>query len=219
MKNFNLIFFTNDKFRHREEYLIKRYSKYFKNIFNIRYENLLDTELNIKFNNIFSQEKGCGFWIWKPYILLDMIRKHPNEKFIYIDAGDNIKEERIQLFDTILGDNSLCLAENFHKHVEYTKRDCFHYMDCDEVKYWAEFQIEAGTILFKCDELSEKIFTEWYNWCKDERILTNLENQGGKPNYKFFIEHRWDQSILTNIQIKYKLPKSTELTNSIEYNV
>ena len=39
----------------------------------------------------------------------------------------------------------------------------------------------------------------------DRRIISDDDNVGGKDNFPSFQEHRWDQSILTNLAIKHGL--------------
>jgi hypothetical protein len=46
---------------------------------------------------------------------------------------------------------------------------------------------------------------EFLNYAQDERLLTDMENQLGYPNYEGFHEHRHDQSILSLLSKKYGL--------------
>jgi len=88
---------------------------------------------------------------------------------------------------------------------DWTRRDCFFYMDCDEEDYWDSNQLEAGISFWRvCDE-SKKIISEWLEYACDRRIISDDENVCGKDNFPSFQEHRWDQSILTNLAIKHGL--------------
>jgi len=197
---------------------IVKYKNNFKNIYLYTDDHIVDTEFYKNNIDILTSDRGGGYWLWKPYILLDQCYKNPNEKFLYMDCGDEIDIENIPKLLEILGDSSLCLAKNFHSHSAYTKRDCFYFMNCDDNKYWNAYQIEAGNILFKADEYSIKIFEEWLYWCKDPRILTDIPNECGFPNHSNFIQHRWDQSVLTNLQIKYDLYSTTDFTFLFNHN-
>ena len=46
---------------------------------------------------------------------------------------------------------------------------------------------------------------EFLEYAKDEKIITDLENQCGHPNYPDFKEHRHDQSIFSLLTKKYGL--------------
>ena len=39
---------------------------------------------------------------------------------------------------------------------QWTKRDCFVYMDCDSVDYWSVKQLETGVCIWKVSDESKK---------------------------------------------------------------
>jgi hypothetical protein len=93
-------------------------------------------------------------------------------------------------------------------------------MNCDESIYWNSIQFEAGINCFKNNNESEDFLSEWLNFCKNERILTDKENTCGLPNFSGFIDHRHDQSILTNLIIKHKKNKfSQSFRNHVKCNI
>jgi hypothetical protein len=92
-------------------------------------------------------------------------------------------------------------------------------MECDERKYWDSIQIEAGVIAFRANQNSKRIFKEWLSYCCDENILTDIPNICGKPNFPDFIDHRHDQSILSNLAISLNLKISQEIRKSVVCNV
>jgi hypothetical protein len=94
----------------------------------------------------------------------------------------------------------------------YTKRDAFVFMDCDEPKHWFAPQLQAGVIGFRNTSRSRKFVEEWLQYCLDPRILTDLPNQSGKPNWVDFIDHRHDQSILTNLVVRDNILPYRELS-------
>src|SRR5690606_12067187 len=91
----------------------------------------------------------------------------------------------------------------YNRYYEYqwTKRDLFDRLDVNKFK--DEIQVCSGFFLArKCIE-SINLVEEWYN--------ISLENNGHyirdtpslSPNYKGFVEHRHDQSILSLLVRKY----------------
>ena len=59
----------------------------------------LDDNFTLKFKNILDQEKGGGYWIWKPYIIskkLDQINE--GDVLIYLDAGCDLNLDGKQRF-------------------------------------------------------------------------------------------------------------------------
>ena len=110
------------------------------------------------------------------------------------------------------------LLNRGYNHGEWTKRDTFKLMDCDTNEYHNHVQLEAGVIALKYTDFNKKLVDEWFFYSKNENILTELPNISKLPNLSNFKEHRYDQSILTNLSIKYKLI-SYKLDNTfIKYN-
>jgi hypothetical protein len=79
-------------------------------------------------------------------------------------------------------------------------------MDCDSEMYWNAPQLEAGVSYWKVNVKSKEILQEWLEYCKDARMLTDAENVSGLQNHALFKDHRHDQSILTNIVTRRRLP-------------
>jgi hypothetical protein len=91
-------------------------------------------------------------------------------------------------------------------------------MGCDKEEYWNSIQLEAGIGLIKNNDNTKKIVLEWLNWCKIKEIITEDENSCGLPNMDGFKEHRYDQSVLTNLKIRYNLDSSNFIRNFIKCN-
>jgi len=91
-------------------------------------------------------------------------------------------------------------------HGLWTKRDTFVLMGCDNEHYWNQTQLEAGLIGLKNNKFNNDLIEEWISFCGNEQIISNSPNESGLNNLDGFIDHRQDQSILTNLQIKYNIP-------------
>jgi hypothetical protein len=54
-------------------------------------ESNIDLEFKSKNKNIIEKKRGGGYWIWKPYIILDMLNKiNDSDYLIYMDSGANL---------------------------------------------------------------------------------------------------------------------------------
>jgi hypothetical protein len=82
-------------------------------------------------------------------------------------------------------------------------------MNCTGDEYKNTLQLEAGVQLWKKTSSSIKILEEQIKWCSDYRILTDSQNESGMANDPGFKDHRHDQSVLTNLMVKYSLPVDT----------
>jgi len=167
----------------------------------------------------FEYSRGYGYWIWKPYIIKNNLEKLKSDEIIlYIDCGDI---PSIKFFNFILDHfktyDYLFLNRGYN-HGQWTKRDCFHYMECDDENFYNQTQLEAGVFALKNTSENHFLLDEWYTYMNDLNILTDNQNICGLDNLKNFIEHRHDQSILTNLIIKKNLKHFLLSNDYILYN-
>ena len=155
----------------------------------------------------FSKENNYGYFAWKPAILLDAMSNLPNGQMIFTcDSLDLFHPHLFSYVEEIIGEDHLLLAASNSINGQYTKRDCFVGMDCDDEDYWESPQLEAGFSFWKvCDE-SREILKEWFKWCIDPQVNGDFTDVSGEPQIDGFKETRHDQSILTNLAIRDGLP-------------
>lgn len=156
---------------------------------------------------ILDKPKGIGYWLWKPFIILETFKKvNYGDIVIYSDCGIEIINPLDPLISICRDIEDVLLFRNCnYTNVQWTKRDCFVMMDCDSEQYWNGFHCDAAFSLFKKTEFSIKFVNEWLKYGKNKNILTDLPNICGKGNFPNYNEHRWDQSILSLLAQKYKI--------------
>lgn len=165
--------------------------------------------------SILVNKKGAGYWAWKPYIIFNQLSKiNEGDIVIYYDVGSKtdggfeIKTDIGPMIDWAIDHNG-GIYPGFYRpdalQNHFTKKDCFVYMGCDSEKYWNHPQIGATYSIWQKNELSMNIITEWMSYSKDRRIITDEPNVCGLQNSDGFKSHRHDQSISTNLAIKYGL--------------
>ena len=67
---------------------------------NIENNNLdtLESDFYKRHKNFMLNNKGLGFWIWKPYIINRMFNKsNDGDKILYLDAGCEFRENAVSL--------------------------------------------------------------------------------------------------------------------------
>ncbi len=162
----------------------------------------LDAEFCARHQAILSQPRGAGYWLWKPYIILKTLQHvlQDGDVLFYSDSGAFFTHDAAPVIDICLShaEKPILLfslgAEMTNRN--WTKRDCFHYMDADGL-YLDQPQILSGFIVCQKNRYAMEFFAEWLRYAQDARILTDAPNQCGLPNYPGFVEHRHDQSILS----------------------
>ena len=196
-------------------------------IFSYDFEDLVDTTFYNNNYSIITQPKGLGYWLWKPYIILDAFSKvNEGDIVIYADCGIKIIGDLKPLIELCKNETEiLVFANSDYTNKIWTKRDCFVLMDCDEEKYWNGIHCDAAFILLRKSSRTKKFVEDWLLFGSDPNILTDTANICGQDNFPEFIEHRRDQSILSLLVIKYGVPfyrMPTQFGNhykTVEYRV
>jgi hypothetical protein len=160
-----------------------------------------------KNKRILSQKKGNGYWLWKPYFIkktLEMLNW--NDFLFYCDSGSYFIKPITPLIEiSSLNSQDIIVFELSFTERIWTKRDAFILMNCDSPKYSESNQRLASFSLWKKSNFTIDFINEFLHYAQDERLITDLENQCGYPNYPDFREHRHDQSIFSLLSKKYDL--------------
>ena len=218
--NLLTVSFGGDKYKQGQTFLNRQAEKCGINHIAYTYDDIFESKLVKENQEWFSKDNGYGWFAWKPYAILKAMENlEEGDKVFYIDTLDIFHPNIFNFVDSVMDDDPclLCVASSINK--QYTKKDCFVYMDCDEGAYWNSGQLEAGFCFWKvCDE-AKKILNEWLEWCLDEKVngeLTSFSNIKEDPS---FVACRHDQSILTNMAIRDGLSVvGNELLNYMECN-
>ncbi|WP_339204042.1 hypothetical protein MHH56_23215 [Paenibacillus sp. FSL K6-3182] len=162
---------------------------------------------------ILQHEKGFGLWCWKPYILLDSLSKvEEGALVLYSDADTRFTSPLYPLFAHCADNGGFAFFKTaYYLNKSWTKRDSFVLMQCDSSSYWETEQVWAGFFMFYNNEKSRSLLEEWLFYCQDYKVISNAENSSGLPNFPEFIDHRYDQSILSLLTVKYSLPVTKDM--------
>jgi hypothetical protein len=169
------------------------------------FEDLKSTSFYKNNQQILSQPRGIGYWCWKPYIILETMKSlSDGDIVIYSDCGIEVIENLDPLIRICSEKQPVLLFANGNfENATWAKRDCFVLMNCDTKKYSQGLQVDAAFALFRKSEIAIQFLEEWQKYCLDERVVGDLPNTCGKKNYWGFQQHRWDQSVLSLLAIKY----------------
>ncbi|RDV11098.1 hypothetical protein DXT99_25360 [Pontibacter diazotrophicus] len=149
--------------------------------------------------------KGYGNYCWKSYIInkaLEVVKE--GDFLFYADSGSifiNSVKPLIKVLERS-GKNIMCFSLALIEK-QWTKRDAFILMGCDEKRFLETAQIMGGFLLIKKGKESVNFCKEFQQLSLDSRIISDQQNIMGKKNYPGFISHRHDQSILSLMAKKY----------------
>lgn len=154
-----------------------------------------------------NNNRGYGYWLWKPYLLLKVLNNiNYNDIIIYADAGcsfnsngiNRLKEYINLVQNNISGNLSYELEHNEEK---YTKNDLFNYLECDKDEFRNSKQLVGGIFILKKCKNTINIFNKWYKTAQNYHLVDDTPSK--TKNCNIFIEHRHDQSIFSLLRKKY----------------
>jgi len=185
--------------------------KDFKTIFNYNDKWLSDAGFddleNVKYIRE-NSDTGYGHCSWKPYLMLKTM-EHINDGDIlyYMDVVDYVYNPNFypwveNLIKTELKESFFNI--NYYRHGDWTTKKCQELMGCDTPFFYNQRQLEAGTFALIKNKENIDLMEEWLKWCLvPDAILKNRNPK--EENDPGFIDHRTDQSILTNLFYQHKL--------------
>ena len=166
-------------------------------------KDILHTDFYEKNKEILNQERGAGYWLWKPYIILQALKQaNDGDVIIYSDSGAEIIASLQPLINLSLNRKGLiffqvpCYTTTF-VNKSWTKRDCFILMEADNKAFHQAQQVAGSPSLFIKNQANIDFIQQWLHYCEDPRIITDQPNTCGKKNYPEFYDHRHDQSVLS----------------------
>jgi FkbM family methyltransferase len=173
-------------------------------------QHIEQTRFYRQFRALLDLPRGSGYWIWKPFLILQQILAlQDGDYVVYHDTGwvpgrFGFDRSLAPLFDWSDAHADGCfpgLPCVALPNRSWTKRDCFIRMDCDSEPFWNAPQISATWSIWRRSARSIEFLCAWLRRATDPFSVTDHPNASGKDNFPEFIDHRHDQSILTNLAI------------------
>lgn len=203
-----------------------------------------DLPLFITASSLMAFTRGGGYWIWKPWIIIDALRKSKEGDIIwYVDAGCSLNpkvEEWNNLKDLSRKHNAIFFqyrdidygwGKNFPSIEScYVKPSICHWMKPNTINYFEKYgddgfklynKIMAGFIIVQRGALG--LIEEWLSISLFHPELI-MDPVGNEKLFlpKTFVAHRHDQSIITPLvyfnKEKYNilvLPETSESQKEI----
>lgn len=154
------------------------------------------TEFYEQNREILDVPRGNGLWAWKPYIILETLKRcNAEDIVIYADAGVEFIAP-ISHVTKQMGD--IWLFGNMYKHEHWAKRDIMKHIGT-----WPKGnQCQASVILAKPG--ARKFIEEWLSYCCIKQLID--DSPSVTQNHPEFRDNRHDQAILTCVAHKWQVP-------------
>lgn len=168
-------------------------------------------------------DRGGGYWIWKPYLILRTLQKYPNAVVVYADAGCSLNanmQEWNKWFEVML-ENYLLLT-HYRRNVDYGWEQAFGTNSVAIETWTRKMAMDFFDGLFRHRQWHQKeklwagfmmvrmgakpLLQEWLSLMYlHPEFLVDMQEE--KEQYPSFITHRHDQSLLTALVYYYKEKK------------
>jgi hypothetical protein len=201
----NVVSYASGRFIRSQEILEKQsYLHGADKVYSFKKEDIDEQFFNTN-RDIFNQKRGDGYWLWKPYFIKKILdRLESTDILFYIDAGCY----PILPLNSLLTNNDNDQVISFKVHGQlnrwWTKGDCFHVMSCDKEKYYNQEQRNAAFQIYRVNDFTKKFIQEYLDYSKIPEVISDMQNKF-KENDIEFKDHRHDQSIYTNLCLKYSI--------------
>ncbi len=150
---------------------------------------------------ILKEDRGAGYWIWKPYVIdLTMSLFYSvkdGDYIVYADAGVEFVAPINHIISRM--EQDIFFFTNGFPHVEWCKGDVLRAI-CGDIGR-DKLQVQASVIVIRVSPETRRFIREWLLWCLMPGFID--DSPSVSPNYPTFAEHRHDQAVLTCLQIKY----------------
>jgi hypothetical protein len=141
--------------------------------------------------------KKAGYCAWKPYIILDALKKY--KKVLYLDSSNLFTKEHI--FEYLDKDDIILSTEIFGMQNKYhTKHLTFQTMNCLSDNYLNANQVWAGVI--SANRNAKDFLNEWLYYCKIKDCISDEYDKLKEPAVKYCL---YDQSVYSILYEKYNI--------------
>ena len=172
----------------------------FENI-QIESEQRLDPAFLNHFQHVMSPEnRGFGFFCWKPQIILEKLQNsNDGDIVVYLDVGSHLFTKHSQTLEKYIrlcaaSDSGILAFQTEFKEKFWTKGDLFDHLQARNLPEISDSgQVQAGFIIIRNSDTTRKFVSRWLKlfW----QNLNLLDDSISKtPNFPGFLQNRHDQS-------------------------
>lgn len=164
--------------------------------------------------NILDHKRGAGYWLWKPHIIMETLRRvNEGDIIFYSDAGASFFRDMQPMFDLIEEKNLVGFnMSGGHKEKQYTRKNVIRqfFPNVDDV---ADTNQDMASFIGVKKTSAHDILlplTDWLTNCQKPELIMDFERDSDE--FQEFIDHRHDQSLWSLISKKHGVHKAPDPT-------
>lgn len=157
---------------------------------------------------IFAHARGYGYWLWKPYIIeAAMAEAPPGGIVFYSDIACEMVGRPASMLE-IAGPHDVCTFRvgGGLMQRQFTKRDTFVLLAADRPEFWDDEMVNGGFLMLRNTPRAREFVSGWKAAMRDFRVLSDEPSSQGKPELPELVTHRHDQSVLSILATRERLP-------------
>jgi len=162
------------------------------------------------------QERGSGFWAWKPYIISKRLLEIPDgDAVLYCDVGrlypfKLLEHDMTPFFEWMDARNSSIMPGVMipwsGQVGHWTKRHALRFAGMDTEDVHRASPVQASFSIWKADTSGRDLAREWAAWCSNRDLVSDDPSVGEIPELPSFRAHRHDQALLTLLCLRNGVP-------------
>ena len=174
-------------------------------IYNYRRNNI--DPAFVQANPILNSPMGAGYWLWKPYLILETLKKIPQgDILIYSDTGLLFRQNiRTYFMEGLQHKDILFFAYTPEDPKSKFAASCasgdvFDALDCRSDRCRYGHHLWAGLVVLRNSVASQRFIRQWLSLCQNTELLTG--NKQRSANFPEFRSHTHDQALLSILAAK-----------------
>lgn len=160
---------------------------------------------------VFDAARGAGYWAWKPWAIRCALNEcEADDVVVYQDCGFGLRYKNVlpvrALAQTARREGFIAGVVNptHGCNRQWNHRHCMTQTGALTAAYLDHPVIEAVVSVWTGAPESVAFVDEWLSYCLDLAIVGEPANPEAED--PAFVEHRYDQAVLTNLAIKHRAP-------------
>lgn len=171
---------------------------------------------SLKSHPVFTHGRG-GLWMWKAYLTLKTLREiNDGDILFYVDCGSSLyPSSEWDHYFRLLERKDILAFQIVTRCGAYSKRTVIDHFSRWLGPYWGRYYQVAATLFFMKKSAFTVAFAEEWLSLFTERLCIEPMGEELKEQYKDYVAHRWDQSLLSGVVYKYA-DRIAIITNNFE---
>jgi hypothetical protein len=157
-------------------------------------------------------ERGSGFWSWKPFIIQKRLHEVPEgDVVLYCDVGRiypfKLLDQSIEPFVKWMQSHGQEIMPGIEipwdgPISQWTKRDALLALDMDREEILAGTPIQASFSIWRAGSKSRDFLSKWMELCSQRKLISDDPSMCNLGEHPGFQENRHDQALLSLLCIK-----------------